>query len=91
VIRLESDGLRAHRDDVLAALKAENIGANVHYPPVHLLQFYRERFGYRGGEFPVAEAAFAGLVTLPLFPAMNDEDVSDVVTAVEKVVGHFRT
>jgi perosamine synthetase len=90
VIRLDGDGLRAHRDDVLAALKAENIGANVHYPPVHLLQYYRERFGYRGGEYPVAEAAFDGLVTLPLFPAMNDEDVSDVVTAVEKVVGHFR-
>ena len=90
VIRLEGDGLRAHRDDVLAALKAENIGANVHYPPVHLLRYYRERFGYRGGEYPVAETAFDGLVTLPLFPAMNDEDVSDVVTAVEKVVGHFR-
>jgi perosamine synthetase len=91
VIRLEGDSLRTHRDDVLSALKAENIGANVHYPPVHLLQYYRERFGYRGGEYPVAEAAFDGLVTLPLFPAMNDEDVSDVVTAVEKVVGHFRT
>jgi UDP-4-amino-4,6-dideoxy-N-acetyl-beta-L-altrosamine transaminase len=90
VIRVEGDRLRAHRDDVLAALRAENIGANVHYPPVHLLRHYRERFGYRGGEYPVAEGAFDGLVTLPLFPAMNDADVSDVVTAVEKVVGHFR-
>ena len=90
VIRLEGDVLRGHRDDVLAALKAENIGANVHYVPVHTLRYYRERFGYRGGEYPVAESAFEGLVTLPLFPAMTDDDVSDVVTAVAKVVGHFR-
>jgi perosamine synthetase len=90
VIRLEGEALRGRRDDVLTALKAENIGANVHYVPVHTLRYYRERFGYRGGEYPVAESAFEGLVTLPLFPGMTDEDVSDVVTAVAKVVGHFR-
>jgi dTDP-4-amino-4,6-dideoxygalactose transaminase len=90
VIRLEGEALRGRRDEVLDALKAENIGANVHYVPVHTLRYYRERFGYRGGEYPVAESASEGLVTLPLFPGMSDEDVSDVVTAVTKVVGHFR-
>jgi perosamine synthetase len=90
VIRLESEALRGRRSEVLAALKAENIGANVHYVPVHTLHYYRERFGYRGGEYPVAESASEGLVTLPLFPGMTDEDVSDVATAVAKVVGHFQ-
>jgi len=88
VIRLEK-GLRGRRDDVLAALKAENIGANVHYEAVHRLRYYRERFGYRGGEYPVAEDASDHLVTLPLFPGLSDDDVSDVLAAVEKVVGHF--
>jgi perosamine synthetase len=90
VIRLEGDPLGGRRDDVLAALKAENIGANVHYVPVHRLRYYRERFGYRGGEYPVAEAGSDSLVTLPLFPAMSDKDVSDVTAAVRKVVAHFR-
>jgi len=90
VVRLEGQALTARRGDVLAALRAENIGANVHYIPVHLLSFYRERFGYRGGEYPVAEGAFESLVTLPLFHGMTDDDVSDVITAVDKVVGHFR-
>jgi perosamine synthetase len=88
VIRLEK-GLRGRRDEVLAALKAENIGANVHYEAVHRLRYYRERFGYRGGEYPVAEDASDHLVTLPLFPAMTDDDVSDVLAAVGKVAGHF--
>jgi perosamine synthetase len=90
VIRLEGEALRGRRDDVLAALKAENIGANVHYVPVHTLRYYRERFGYRGGEYPIAESASESLVTLPLFPGLTDADVSDVVTAVAKVVGHFQ-
>jgi perosamine synthetase len=89
VIRLEGQALSARRGEVLAALRAENIGANVHYIPVHLLKYYRERFGYGGGEYPVAESAYESLVTLPLFHGMTDDDVSDVLAAVEKVVGHF--
>jgi perosamine synthetase len=89
-VRLEGEALRGRRDDVLAALRAENIGANVHYVPVHTLRYYRERFGYRGGEYPVAETASDSLITLPLFPSMTGNDVADVLRAVEKVVGHFR-
>jgi perosamine synthetase len=88
VIHLEG-ALRARRDDVLAALRAENIGANVHYVPVHTLSYYRERFGYRGGEFPVAESASDASITLPLFPAMTDDDLADVLAAVAKVAAHF--
>jgi len=90
VIRLVPEVLRADRDDVLAALRAENIGVNVHYIPVHTLRYYRERFGYKGGEYPVAEAAHAVEITLPLFHAMTDADTDDVVAAVDKVIAHFR-
>jgi perosamine synthetase len=90
VVRLDLPRLRAGRDEILAALRAENIGVNVHYIPVHTLAYYRERFGYRGGEYPVAEAAHETLLTLPLFHAMTDGDADDVLRGVQKVLGHFR-
>ncbi len=79
----------AKRAEVFRALRAENIGVNVHYIPVHLHPYYRERFGYKGGEFPVAEAAYEQLLSLPRFPAMADADVDDVVRAMGKVLEHY--
>jgi perosamine synthetase len=90
-IRLELERLSATRDEILRALRAENIGANVHYIPVHMHRYYRERFGYRGGEFPVAEDAYQRLISLPMFHGMGDTDVDDVIHAVEKVLTCFST
>ena len=84
-IRVNPAQLNTDRAHVFRALRAENIGVNVHYIPVHLHPYYRERFGYRGGEYPVAEAAYEQLISLPMFHAMTDEDVEDVIHAVAKV------
>ena len=89
-IRLNLDKLSADRAQVFRALRAENIGVNVHYIPVHLHPYYRNRFGYKGGEFPVAEDAYSRLISLPMFHGMTDQDVEDVIMAVRKVVGHYR-
>jgi UDP-4-amino-4,6-dideoxy-N-acetyl-beta-L-altrosamine transaminase len=88
-IRLDLKQLSAGRGEVFHALRAENIGVNVHYIPVHRHPYYRDRFGYRGGEYPVAEDAYERLISLPMFHGMSDEDVNDVVHAVSKVMGHF--
>ena len=88
-IRLNLERLSANRAQVFRALRAENIGVNVHYIPVHLHPYYRDRFGYRGGEYPVAEAAYEQLISLPMFHGMTDGDVQDVITAVEKVLNHY--
>lgn len=85
-VLLNLDCLDADRGTVFRALRAEGIGVNVHYIPVHLHPFYRQRFGASEGLCPVAEAAYERLITLPVFPAMNDQDVTDVITAVRKVV-----
>jgi perosamine synthetase len=77
------------RGAVFAALRAEGLGVNVHYQPVHLHRYYRERFGYRGGEFPNAEAAAAELISLPMFHGMSDGDVEDVIAAVNKVMAYY--
>ncbi len=90
VVRFRSDRLAAGRDRIFAALRAEGIGVNVHYVPVHLHPFYRENFGTKAGLCPVAEAAYEEIITLPLFPAMSDRDVGDVIEAVGKVLVHCR-
>lgn len=88
-IRLGLEKLTADRAQIFRALRAENIGVNVHYIPVHQHPYYRERFGYHGGEFPVAEDAYSRLISLPMFHGMTDKDVEDVIHAVAKVIGHY--
>ena len=87
-LRLNLESLTVDRGRVFAALRAENIGVNVHYVPVHLHTAYE---GPRArGRFPIAESSYDRLVTLPLWPGMTDRDVSDVVCAVRRVVAAYR-
>lgn len=84
-IRLDLQKLTADRGQIFRALRAENIGVNVHYIPVHLHPYYRDRFGYRPGDYPVAEDAYERLISLPIFHGMSRQDAEDVVAAVSKV------
>jgi UDP-4-amino-4,6-dideoxy-N-acetyl-beta-L-altrosamine transaminase len=88
-IRLRLERLSTDRAQVFRALRAENIGVNVHYIPVHLHPYYRDRFGYHGGEYPVAENSYERLISLPMFYGMDDQDVDDVIAAVKKVALAF--
>lgn len=90
-IRLDFPRLTVGHAKIFRALRAENIGVNVHYIPVHLHPYYRERFGYKGGEFPVAEHAYERLISLPMFYGMTDQDADEVIQAVKKVIGHYAT
>jgi perosamine synthetase len=85
---LNLERLSADRRTVVAALRAENIGVAVHYVPAYWHPYY-ESLGYRRGLCPRAEAAFERLVTLPLFAAMSEADVDDVLTALRKVLGYY--
>lgn len=87
-IVLDLDRLSADRQAIFAALRAENIGVTVHYVPAYWHPYYA-RLGYRRGLCPVAEDLAARVLTLPMFPAMSDADVDDVVTALAKVLGHY--
>jgi perosamine synthetase len=86
VIRLNISHLDATRADVYAALRAEGIGVNVHYIPVHLHPYYQKRYGTQMGMCPVAEESYEQILSLPIFPHMADSDVDDVVTALLKVI-----
>src|SRR5256712_2493146 len=89
VVMLRLERLGADRDTILEALRAENIGATLHYPLVYRHTFYRERFGYAAGLCPAAESVEARLVTLPLFPAITERDQDDVLRALDKVFAHY--
>jgi len=88
VIRLRLERLSAGRADVFKALRAENIGVNVHYIPVPWHPYY-QALGYKRGAWPVAERSYERMLSLPLFPTMQEADVDDVERAVVKVVSHF--
>ena len=89
VIRLNLDRLRVGRSELFRALRAENIGVNVHYIPVPWHPYYQS-LGHKKGEWPVAEGAYERMISLPIFPGMTDRDVEDVIAAAEKVIAHFR-
>jgi dTDP-4-amino-4,6-dideoxygalactose transaminase len=90
VVLLRLDRLRADRATIYHALRAEGIGVNVHYIPVHRHPYYRARYPGLDGRFPMAEAAYERLLTLPLFAAMTDSDLDDVIGAVDKVTSAYR-
>jgi perosamine synthetase len=89
VLQLDPRRLTADRAMIFRALRAEGLGVQVHYIPVHLHPYYRQQFGTRPGLCPTAERSYEQIVSLPIFPAMTDADVGDVIAAVQKVLDHF--
>jgi perosamine synthetase len=91
-IRIKEEMLKegVNRNLILKALKAENVGVNVHYIPIHLHSYYQKNYGFSRGEFPVTEKIYDSILTLPLFPKMSDNDVQDVIKVVNKVIEHYR-
>ena len=86
VVRLNLEQLRADRANIFAALRAEGIGTNVHYIPVHLHPFYRRRFGTSLGLCPNAEAAYEQIISLPMHAGMTAEDVETVCATFRRVL-----
>jgi dTDP-4-amino-4,6-dideoxygalactose transaminase len=89
-LRLNLDMLTIGRNQVIEELKARNIGTSVHFIPIHLHPYYRDKYGYKPDDFPVAFSNYQRLVSLPLHPRLSDEDVTDVIEAVCDVVKTFR-
>lgn len=84
VVRVDAALTSVDRGTAYQSLRAMGVAANVHYIPVHLHPYYKERFGYKGGECPVAEAAYQEILSLPMYPAMTDADIDTVIAAVRK-------
>lgn len=85
IVQLELERLTIDRDTFVRELHARQIGAGVHYIPLHYLTYYQKQCGVRPGDFPAAERAFSRVVSLPFWPGMSDEEVAAVIRAVREV------
>jgi dTDP-4-amino-4,6-dideoxygalactose transaminase len=85
-LRLNLGALKIDRARFIEELKVRNIGASVHFIPIHLHPYYRDRYGFKTDAFPIAFREYQRLVSIPLSPALTDDDVGDVIEAVDDIV-----
>jgi dTDP-4-amino-4,6-dideoxygalactose transaminase len=90
VIRIAPGELTIDRDRFIEELTARGIGVSVHFIPLHRHTYYRERYRYRDQDLPVASAAFEQIVSLPIYPKMDEEAVARVIDAVRDVAAEAR-
>ncbi len=90
VLRLNLDSLNIGRGQFIEELKARNIGASVHFIPIHLHPYYRDKYGYRPEDFPVTYENYRRILSLPLNPRLSDLDVKRIIEAVTEVAAKFR-
>ncbi len=88
-IQVNSELLSINRNEFIEALKAENIGTSVHFIPLHLHPYYKEKYGFKGDDFPIAESLYNNEISLPIYPKMEDNDVEDVISAVKKITAYY--
>lgn len=89
-LRLNLEQLRIDRAQFIQELTARNIGTSVHFIPNHLQPYYRDKYGYRAEDFPVAYREYQRLISLPLNLRLSDADVEDVIEAVKDIVATYR-
>lgn len=89
IIRLDLTKLTCTRRQFFDAMSAENVQCQVHYVPVYWFPYYRH-LGYEKGLCPAAEEIYQGIMSIPLYPKMTDQDVTDVIRAVTKIVEYYR-
>ena len=90
VIQLNLERLKINRNQFIEALREKEIGTSVHFIPLHLHPYYRDKFGYKPEDFPNASAVFERIISLPIYPKMTEGNVRDVIVAVRQLVQEYR-
>jgi dTDP-4-amino-4,6-dideoxygalactose transaminase len=90
VIHLQLDALKIDRDEFIRELGRRKIGVSVHFIPLHIQPYYRDRYGYAPNDLPHAFGAFQRILSLPIYAKMTDEDVEDVIAAVTDTIEAHR-
>jgi dTDP-4-amino-4,6-dideoxygalactose transaminase len=89
VIQVDDKIINIGREKFIEELAKENIGTSVHFIPLHLHPYYQNQFGYKRGDYPAAEAIFDGIISLPLYPKMKEDDVKDVIGSVTRIIEKY--
>jgi dTDP-4-amino-4,6-dideoxygalactose transaminase len=89
-ILIKTELLKIDRDRFRLALHEENIGTGIHFQAVHLFSYYQKTFGFKRGDFPIAEYVGDRTISLPLSPGLSPKDITDVIAAVKGIVEYYR-
>jgi dTDP-4-amino-4,6-dideoxygalactose transaminase len=89
-VTLRTEMLGVGRDAFVLALRRENIGTGIHFRGLHLQPFYREKYGLRADMLPRATFVSERVVSLPLYPSMDPDDVRTVANAVKRIIAYYR-
>jgi dTDP-4-amino-4,6-dideoxygalactose transaminase len=90
VLRMQSDRWAIDRNQFIEEMTKRRIGTSVHFIPIHNHSYYRNQYGYHTDDFPVAQRAFERLFSLPLSASLSDQDVTDVIEAVDSIRAEFK-
>jgi dTDP-4-amino-4,6-dideoxygalactose transaminase len=85
LIRLKEGRLRIGRDRFIQKLKERGIGTSVHYIPLHVMPYYKNRYGFKDKDFPVSYANFKSTISLPIYPSLTGEQVSRIVAEIKRI------
>ena len=86
ILRLNLERAKISRNQFIEELRARNIGTSVHFIPLHLHPYYRDTYGYRPEDFPIAYREYQRVISLPIYSKMSDKDVEDVINAVCDII-----
>ena len=90
IILLDIDKLKITRDEFVDLMKQENIGTGIHFVSLHMHEYYKKTFGFKKGDYPNAAYVSDRIVSLPLYPKMNVNDLIDVVNAAKKIIAYYK-
>ncbi len=90
IVRLDTEAVALDRDDFMLALQEENIGTGLHFPALHTSSYYSAKYGHKAGDLPNAARAGASVISLPLYPLLDEADQDDVVRALLRVIARHR-
>jgi dTDP-4-amino-4,6-dideoxygalactose transaminase len=85
VLRLRPERLTIGRNQFVELLRERGIGTSVHCIPLHTMDYYQKQYGYRAGDFPIAEDVYSRCLSLPIFPLMDDDDVTYIIESVRAI------
>lgn len=90
VMLLKPDGLRISRDQFIEELNRNGIGTSVHFIPLHLQPYYAKKYGLERGQFPVTEAIYHRLISLPIYPKLTDHDIIFITDTIKRLAARFK-
>ena len=90
VIMVDKSAVKIDRNQFIEELKARRIGTSVHFIPLHLHPYYAQKYGYRSGDFPVAESVYEKIISLPLYPRLGENKIQYIIDNIREIVNQYR-